>query len=315
MKTTAFLMILLLLPAGCASKVKEAEKVLAKINGAVITLAEFEEEFSSARSGYGSSYPADRETLLKLKGVYLNQMIEEKLILSEAKRLGIKVGAEEVDAAISEVKKDYSDEKTFKKIFINEYINFDEWKKKVRTKLLIEKVVSHSVLSRIDISEEEIEAYYNARAEDFKRDEQVRARQILLREEKDAVEARERIRAGEDFADVAREVSLSPDARDGGDLGFFSRGVMPAEFDEAVFPLKEGTLSEVVRSPYGFHIFLVEEKTKAKDLSLDEVRGEITEILRRRQMEKLYIKFIVDIKKKAEIEIDQQLLKRSVGIK
>jgi len=128
-------------------------------------------------------------------------------------------------------------------------------------------------------------------------------------------EARERIRAGEDFADVAREVSLSPDARDGGDLGFFSRGVMPAEFDEAVFPLKEGTLSEVVRSPYGFHIFLVEEKTKAKDLSLDEVRGEITEILRRRQMEKLYIKFIVDIKKKAEIEIDQQLLKRSVGIK
>ena len=299
----------MLLLTNCTSRVTEEKKILAKINGTVISLSDFEKEFSSARSGYGSSYPADRETLLKLKGVYLKQMIVEKLILLEAEKLGIEVGAEEVDAAISVVKKDYSDDKTFKKIFTDEYINFDEWKEKIRTKLLIEKVVFHSVISKINVSEEEVEDFYNASEDDFKTAEQVRVRQIVVKEEKDAVEARRRIKAGEDFASVAREVSLSPDAADGGDLGFFSRGVMPVEFDKAVFPLKAGTLSEIVRSPYGYHIFLVEEKTKAGDLSLDEVRDEIVERLKRLKTEKLYMKFIVDLKKKADIEIHQGLLK------
>lgn len=306
------ILLILLLMTGCTSKAAE-EKILVKINGTVITLPEFEEEFSSARSGYGSSYPADRETMLKLKSVYLKQMIVEKLILLEAKRLGLAVGAEEVDAAISVVKRDYSDEKTFKKIFTDEYLNFDVWKEKIKTKLLIEKVVFHSVISHINISKEEVEDFYNASEDDFKMDEQVRARQIVLKEEKDAVEARRRIKAGEDFATVAKEVSLSPDADDGGNLGFFSRGVMPIEFDKAIFPLKVGTLSEVVRSPYGFHVFLVEEKKKARDLSVDDVRNEIIERLKRLKTEKLYMKFIADIKKKADIEINKELINNTSG--
>jgi len=311
----SFLFLCLFLAGACTQKVEEEKVIIASIGSDAISLGDFEDEYASDRRKYGSTYPLDKNAALKLKAAYLKQMIDERLILLEGKRLGVTVGAEEVDAAISEIRKNYSDAKSFEKMLIKEYVNFDQWKEMIKKKLLIDKVISQFVLSKVTILPEEINAYYVSQHDKFHRDEQVKARQILLREEIDAVKARERIREGEDFAAVARQVSQSPDSQEGGDLGFFSRGIMPPEFDEVVFTIKVGMLSEVVESPYGFHIFLVEDKRPALDLSLEDVQGQITEILKRARTEELYMKWMEGVKSRTEVKINEDVLRMSMGIK
>ncbi len=129
---------------------------------------------------------------------------------------------------------------------------------------------------------------YEERSDLYDVPEQTRARHILLRVEQDAtdeevaaVEERaralgERLRGGEEFAVVAQETSEDPGSKaNGGDLGFFRRGQMVAAFDEAAFSLEPGTLSEPVRSEYGFHVIRVEERKAAEQRLFEEVRGDL----------------------------------------
>jgi len=143
--------------------------------------------------------------------------------------------------------------------------------------------------------EAEARALYETRADRYQVPEQARARHVLLRvpddaseEEVAAVERRaqevlERLRAGEAFAAVAEEVSEDPGSRaNGGDLGYFRRGQMVPAFEEAAFSLEPGTLSEPVRTPYGFHIIRVEDRKPAEHHTFEEVREELAfELLRR----------------------------------
>lgn len=303
-----------LLIFACGKKVEEKKEILVSVGGNKVSVEEFQKAYASA-SRESARFPVNRKTALKLKIAFLNQLIEEMLILSEAERLGLSVGKEEVDVAISDVKKDYADEKTFKQMLINEYINFDRWRDKIKKRLLIEKVISHSVSSQINITDEDIQSYYDKNIEEFRGDEQVRARQILVKEEVDALKARDRILSGEDFAAVARKVSMSPDGREGGDLGYFSRGVMPPEFDAVVFELETGLLSDVISSPYGYHLFLVEDHDDARDYSLEEMKDKIKEHLRRDWEEYLYAKWMDELKQDTKIDINEEVLKRSIAVR
>ena len=310
-RNIAFFLIFLAL--GCTQKDKEKEEeTLAKIGTAVITLKQFHDAFSTSGRRYISNYPLDRTSALKLKATYLNQMIEERLILIEAKRLSIDVGKEEIDAAVAGVRKNYGDNESFKKVFVDGHINMQKWRETIRRKLLVEKVIFSILSAKVTVSPEEIEAFYSNNIDDFHSEEVVRARQIFLQDETKARNARERVRSGEDFATVAMEVSESPDARDGGNLGFFGRGVMPAEFDDTVFTMEIGILSEVVRSTYGYHIFLVEERKEARDVSFEESKEKIAEVIRKKKEELLYVKWMDKLREKGKVEINYALLQRSV---
>ncbi len=311
MKTLALLILFLAL--GCTQKDKEKEeKTLAKIGSVVITLKQFNDAFSNSGRRYASRRPLDRTSALKLKAAYLNQMIEERLILMEAKRLSITVGKEEIDAAVAGVRKNYGDSESFKKVFVDGHINMQKWRETIGRKLLVEKVIFSLLSAKVTVSPEELEAYYSNNIDDFHSEEVVKARQIFLQDETKARNARERVRSGENFATVAMEVSESPDARDGGNLGFFGRGVMPAEFDDAVFTMEIGILSEVVRSTYGYHIFLVEERKEARDVSFEESKEKIAEVIRKKKEELLYVKWMDKLREKGKVEINYALLQRSV---
>jgi peptidyl-prolyl cis-trans isomerase D len=133
-----------------------------------------------------------------------------------------------------------------------------------------------------------VQRAYDDRKSEFDQPEQVRARHILItakapeggdpakaeaEAQKKAQAAAERIRKGEPFEKVAKEVSEDPGSKDtGGDLGFFPRGRMVPSFDEAAFSLEPGKVSDPVKSPYGFHILRVEEKRPAKLISFEEAK-------------------------------------------
>jgi peptidyl-prolyl cis-trans isomerase D len=136
--------------------------------------------------------------------------------------------------------------------------------------------------------EAEAQALYDARSDVYNTPEQTRARHILLRVPQDASEEdtaaieekisaiRARLEAGEEFAVLAGELSEDPGSKqNGGDLGFFRRGQMVKPFEEVAFSIEPGTLSDVVRTDFGFHVIQVEERREAESRTFEEVRGEI----------------------------------------
>jgi peptidyl-prolyl cis-trans isomerase D len=145
-----------------------------------------------------------------------------------------------------------------------------------------------SYLPEVQVTENQIREYYEDHGSDYHKEQEVRARHILFRVKDDASEAEiakareegERVLAelkqGKDFAEFARKFSQDPTAAEnGGDLGFFTRGRMVPEFSDAAFSLKPGDISDLVSTPFGFHIIKVEEVRPAKTTPLEEVRGEI----------------------------------------
>jgi len=119
-----------------------------------------------------------------------------------------------------------------------------------------------------------------------------------------------RLQAGEDFGRIAQEVSTGPEAAKGGDLGVFTRGVMPEAFDRVVFTLPEGKASQVVRSPYGFHVFKVIKKDKGRWIEFADVKDKIKLDLMKVKEEKEFRKWLDRLKAEAKIRIDQERLRQ-----
>jgi peptidyl-prolyl cis-trans isomerase D len=159
-----------------------------------------------------------------------------------------------------------------------------EYRLPERRKVAYLLVDQNRLRSQINVDESELFTYYQDHQEDFNRDEQVRARHILLstsqrtREEaqREMAAIRRRIEGGEDFAAVAREVSEDPGSKDrGGELGFFGRGQMTPEFEEAAFNAQVGDLVGPIDTPFGVHLIEVEGHREGGVRPFAEVRSQI----------------------------------------
>lgn len=136
------------------------------------------------------------------------------------------------------------------------------------------------ILENVDVTEEEVNTYYEENKKEFTDPEQIKAAHILLEDEETAVSVLEEIKGGEiTFEEAAKEYSTGPSAEKGGELGFFSKGQMVPEFEEEAFKLETGELSEPVKTQYGWHLIKVLDRKPAKQKTLDESRGQIYEKL------------------------------------
>jgi parvulin-like peptidyl-prolyl isomerase len=136
----------------------------------------------------------------------------------------------------------------------------------------------------------------------------VKARQIVVADGEEAIQILKRLKKGENFEKLAKEKSLGPEKVQGGDLGYFSQGEKPTEFD-SVFTMEVGAISEVIKSPYGYHIFKLEEKTQPRPIPFEEAKSEILQELGRKKGEENYQKWLKDLKGKAKVRINKKWLK------
>ncbi len=143
-------------------------------------------------------------------------------------------------------------------------------------KLLIEKYLSQQV-DKIDVTDEEIQEYYERYKREFLRPERVRVSQILLKTEGKAVEVLEKVKnaSGETFREIARKESSGVEASKGGEMGLFEMGQLPFEMEKVIFSLKPGEISPVVESSYGYHIFRLDEKLEPELVPEDSAFPEI----------------------------------------
>jgi peptidyl-prolyl cis-trans isomerase C len=288
------------LPAPVAEpQVSSEMRVVATVDGDPITLAEFEERF--ARAGY----KPDRDVELEVKQDFLNRLIERKMMLKEAQRKRIKIGLPEINKRIEGIRVDNG--KDVKETLTGLGIDFEKWKADVWEDLMIERLLAREVNKHVEVPAAEVRRYYQANIHEFEKPEQVRVRQIVVTTDSEAQKVLALLRAGTDFRQVAREKSTAPEAEQGGDLGYFAMGDMPAEFN-VVFGMQKGDISGIVKSPYGYHIFKLEDKRKAGTIGLEEASREITEKLRKEKEDGRFKAWLKGLRARTKFVVNYQPL-------
>jgi peptidyl-prolyl cis-trans isomerase C len=262
-------------------------KVLATVNGDPITLAEFNERFQRA------GLKPEKEGEVRVREEFLNRLIERKMLVKEAQRRRIKVGVPEILKRIDAMQNEQGTD--MKGALAGKGVDFEKFKSDVWEALMIEKLLALSLPRRAGVSSGEIRRYYQENPQEFERPEQVRVRQIVVAAEQEAQRLLDQVLAGADFAALARQRSTAPEAAEGGDLGYFAMGEMPGEFN-VVFGLPKGGVSGVVKSPYGYHIFRLEDRRRAGKLSLGEAGKEIAEKLEQQKLDERYQQWLKELR-------------------
>lgn len=294
---------------GCSTFKTPSEDAIATVDGVEIKVKDFTVKLRNALNLLGNTSGLKEEDIVNIKREALDDLIEEKVMLIQAEKLGLKVTDDDLKKRVEEIRKDYTGDQ-FAQVFGGEKVDYKIWSEELRKRLLLEKLIKREVSSKITITDDEAQAYYQSNRSRYYSEETVHVAQIVVptREKADAV--LKRIQAGEDFGTLAREASTGPEAAKGGDLGVFTRGVMPEVFDRIVFALVEGKTSKVVKSPYGFHLFKVLRKEKGRWIEFGEVKDKIKADLAKGREEQEFRKWLDALKSEAKIRIDEERLKQ-----
>jgi foldase protein PrsA len=260
MKTyKALLAVILLTVALAGTSCSAGEDVVAKINGEAIT----KDQLYDAMVKQGGQQALD-------------MLIMEKIIEMEAKKQGIQVTEQDVDKEIDKMAEQYGGREAFERIIGMYGYSIDGMKKDIGMSLKIEELLRPS----ISITEEEMKEYFEENKETFAVEEQVKASHILTETEEAVAEVKEKLDAGEDFAELAKEYSIDEANKNyGGDLGIVKRGEMVPEFEEAAFSMEAGSISEPVKTQFGYHIIKVDDKKEAREADFEQSKEQIEEIL------------------------------------
>ncbi|MGO9829434.1 MAG: peptidyl-prolyl cis-trans isomerase [Myxococcaceae bacterium] len=286
--------------------------VVALVNAEPIPVAEFTRELALAYEvPEGATAPAP-DQLVALKQTVLQELVDRQLLLQEARAKGISVSPEAVRTAVAQLKAEYQDGR-FQEALSLGRLSEPEFERNTAERLTVEKLVDEVVYQRVAVTEEELQGYLDSHADEFQEPEQVHAAQIVVKELEDARRLRDELHRGAKFGDLARAHSLSADARLGGDLGWFPRGVMPPEFDAVAFSLQPGQISDVVTSEYGFHLFKVLERRPARKKDLAQVRREVERRLLRDKKEQAQAAYVQTLREHASVRTNDAALAKVSG--
>ena len=315
--TKASFILSLLLPLVFGSLSVHArvlDKVAAKVNSEIITLSAIEERAELLRQKYmGAPISISEQDLLKDA---LNMIIEERLQIQEGKKFGFVVDEYAVDAAVEDIKKKNNlADGQLQEMLKREGRTLESYKNHIRDQILVSKITQFEIGNRVKVGEKSIIKYYKKNQKEFWEEGKVRARHILFISERGSSENQRRaklrqakkvlseIRKGSDFSKLAIKYSEDVSASSGGDVGFVKRGKMVREFEEAVFSLKPGQISDIVETEYGYHIIKVDEVLPGKTLTLKDVKNRIHKILSMQKQKQVYDDWINELKKSAFIEV------------
>jgi len=311
-KPLAWMLLPVLLLSGCRKPQPRMEDAtLALVNGEVITagdlIALLPEEVPKPPGGKGvSEKTPEREALQR---ELLDQIIEKKILLQEARKMNLHLSQAEFKEK-SLFLKNGMDEKTFSRLLEEQGLSKKDWERATRENLIIEKLLSRLAQEAdISVAPEEVRAYYEAHREEWHVDEQLKLRQIIVETEEEAAAIRLSLLKGADFMETARIHSHQVHLNDEGGLGYLSRKEVPLEFDP-LFQAEVGSISEVIKTPFGYHLVKVEGRRSARVLSFEETKEQISKALLGRQKEQAFSEWMKKRRKLTEVQINEALLKK-----
>lgn len=265
---TVLLAVLFALPvAGCDKKAPQG-KVLATYDGGSVSEADFMKAVRSMPEHI-------RTVAQQKKGEFLESFVTERLLLQEAEAKGVQHLAEVQELA-----------------------------RQARDRILVTKLIEQEIDKKLTVTDAEVKAYYDNHTDDFVVPYRLRASHILLRDRAEAESILNRIKAGELFEELAKKYSMDPTASKGGDLGYVRKGQLIPEVEEALFALKNGELSDVIQSKFGFHILKVTGEAKPQTKELHLVDKEIRDRLTLEKRSQAFNALIERLKKKAGVKMN-----------
>jgi parvulin-like peptidyl-prolyl isomerase len=274
-------------PLGCGLGDSDDDWV-AIVDGTQIELAEL---WDAVEPRFEEEPEAKREEIALEE---LDRLVNEVVVLNRARDRGIEVSQEEVDARV--------------KVLLGGENGADaSYREMVRRQMTLDRTAIMDLAGQVQISESAMLHHFEANRERYNEPPRVRIRQIVVEEESRARQILSELRGGADFAMLARAHSLSPDAVDGGALDPFAKGDMPEVFERA-FDLKPGRLSGVIESPYGFHIFQLEERIPEQQADFESARERIRSELEQKRLAELRRGWLLELRRSARIRVNEAAL-------
>jgi parvulin-like peptidyl-prolyl isomerase len=301
----------------CATAVQAevVERIVAKVNGEIITKTQLDREVRAVLDRLGPAPSAEEEArrATELRQQILDQIINNMLIMQVAQEKGLRVPPryfEEWKANIMKEMKIETEEEFLRQA---ELQGMDEatLQKQFEENLLIGEIRRMEVENKISLTEDQIDKYYRDHIQEYTEPAKVRLREIVVRFEAGGeAEAEDKarrllqdIQQGADFAEVARRHSDANSREAGGDLGFFEKRELAEPLAEVAFQLAPGDVSDIIRFESSLRIIRVEEKTEEKTMSLDSVRKEIADAIYREEVEVRTDRYLRQLRERAIIEI------------
>ena len=269
------IVVILTLPAffqGCTRGNNDNE-VLARIDKTdTITLGEFNSRISRLPERY-------QEIINNNKKEFLDEVIIDRLLYKNA------------------VEKKLDQDREVKQVF-----------EEAKRKILIARLLKDQIDTKIAVDSLDIENYYQDNKDKFTMPEVLRASHILVKTKPDAQDILVELSNGRNFEDLARARSVDPTAKNGGDLGPFTKNQMVPEIDEACLKLQVGEISDIVETKFGYHIVKLTERREPRVKSLEEVYANIENALMRIKKASLFNDYVEGLKEQAQITINNKLL-------
>lgn len=300
-------LFVLFVPIGCwQQKPAPQHATVALVNDEGITLQELLSWVSDSQGTDLKGLEASLQEKQELRKKLLDQLIERKILLQEARRLKIEPAEEAFQERLREIKEG-KDETTFDRFLSERNVTRETWERSVREDFLIEQMLNQMAGDPVQISEQELARYYDSHMKEWEVGEQLRLRKITVGTSEEAQSLRARILSGADFAQAAQEHAGSFDAEKGGDLGYRTSLELPVEFDP-LFQAAVGSVSEVIQTPFGYHIVKVEDHRPARTLPFEEVKERIRKIVIEQKRERAFSKWMEKMRLKTEVKINEELL-------
>ncbi len=295
------------------------ERIVAVVNGEIILESQLEERgramFAEAKKDPDPVARKRRETSLRRE--VLDHLVDEELLAQQARELKIVVSPQDVDRMIDDVKKRNNlDDNTLVEALAQQGMDLVSYREVVKRQVLRLRVLEVTVRSRVAVTDEDIRRYYESNLKQLGADRKVRASHIFLgippeataaeadQIRKRALELVQRARGGEDFAKLARENSQDTATRsEGGDLGYFGRGMLPPAVEEIVFSMSPGEVRGPVRAERGFHVIKLVDRKDEKARPFEDVKEQIREQLMQQEMEKHTRSWLAEMRRKAHVNI------------
>jgi peptidyl-prolyl cis-trans isomerase SurA len=298
------------------------EEIIARVNNQIVTSSEYQRSKEQLRQESQQRDPANAAKIIAEKDKdVLRDLIDQQLLLEKGKDLSITADTELVKK-LDEMRKQMNLEsiEDLDKAAQSEGVSFEDFKQNLRNQIITQQVIGKEVGSRMNISKEEAQQFYEQHRDEMKQPEEIRLSEILVSTEKKAGDTSddaqvlaaaqakadsllEQIRKGASFEDVAKKNSDGPSAAQGGDLGYFKRGTLAKELEDKTFAMKAGEVSDVVRTKQGFVILKVVEHQMAGIPPLSEVQSRIQEEIYMEKLQPALRAYLTRLREEAYIDI------------
>jgi peptidyl-prolyl cis-trans isomerase C len=302
-------------PLSLAEEKSDTGGKVAVVNGSIITRAEFDREMGRVQQGIARQGRAiDNSKLPAIRKEVLEGLIDRELLFQQSRKQGIKVEETAVTDRLGTLKGRFPSEDQFEAALKSMGLTLADLMTQLREGMAIKYLIERRFGEGTSVSDEEAKAYYDGNPKDFMRPEQIQAKHILIKvspkadkSEKAAArkkieEIQAKLKKGEDFGALAKEFSEGPSSAKGGDLGWFERGRMVKPFEEAAFALKPGEVSNVVETPFGYHLIEVTDKRPATKMAYADVKEKLQQYLKDIKVQKEVRIYVAELKEKAQVE-------------